>query len=110
MTVTAARDRVLYHLPRVYGRYVTATNPDLDTILTYRVVSRDPATSTVFAESPRTGLLVAVTRTGTKVTDGQVRVRIEYATDTGDAAGTLQFGPRRIRGRAPADLFPEETR
>src|SRR3954468_2141679 len=65
----------------------------------------------VYVQGRRTNLLGMVTRTGTADVRGkgaQVRVRFRFATDTGDAAGTLSFGPASTRhagGVAPRVLF-----
>jgi len=60
---------------------------------------------TVYGRSRRTNLVVAVTRTGERVSNGQVRVRIDFPRDTGDLAGTLAFDAGHIGGRAPRNLF-----
>lgn len=54
-----------------------------------------------------TGFFVRIVKTGQKVRrDGQVRVRIEVARDTGDRAGTLAFGDAEtFGGVAPEAAF-----
>lgn len=47
---------------------------------------------TGYARSGRTGQVVRFVQTGRAVKQDQLRCRIEFATDTGDAAGTLAFG------------------
>lgn len=62
----------------------------------------------VYAIGRRLGNLVLVTRTGVTLARGkgpQVRVRISFARDTGDAAGTLSFDAGHIGGVAPRVLF-----
>lgn len=74
----------------------------------YRVVAR--VGGEVYARGARHNNLVRVVRTGRKVSrDNLVRVRIEFARDLGDAAGTLCFGDAdHASGRADFRLFPEE--
>jgi hypothetical protein len=61
----------------------------------------------VFVESLRIGSLARLVKTGEKISStGRVRVRIEFATDLGDAQGTLSFGEGEcIGGLAQALLF-----
>jgi hypothetical protein len=64
--------------------------------------------SSFWAISDNLKLLVLVTRTGTVPVRGkgdQVRVRINFPTDTGDAAGTLSFDGEYAGGVAPRVLF-----
>jgi hypothetical protein len=60
------------------------------------------------AGSASAGLVLLVTRTGSADVRGkgaQVRVRIDFPRDTGDAAGTLAFDADSIGGVAPRVLF-----
>jgi hypothetical protein len=92
-TIRAAR--------RYTGRYATAdTGAHLNVVAT-----GTPAGPIV--EAVHTGALARLVQTGRKIDrHGQVRVRIEFARDTGDLAGTLDFGGTKVGGRVPADVFP----
>lgn len=62
----------------------------------------------LWAISDTLRLIVLVTRTGSVPVRGkgdQVRVRINFPTDTGDARGTLRFDGEHIGGVAPRVLF-----
>jgi hypothetical protein len=62
----------------------------------------------LWAISDTLKLVVLVTRTGSVPVRGkgdQVRVRINFPTDMGDAAGTLRFDGEHIGGVAPRVLF-----
>jgi hypothetical protein len=62
----------------------------------------------LWAISHTLNVIVMVTRTGEVPVRGrgdQVRVRINFPTDTGDAAGTLRFDGEHIGGLAPRVLF-----
>lgn len=61
----------------------------------------------IFVESVRLGCLARVVQTGKRIDlGGQVRVRIEFAADLGDAEGTLSFGEGdHIGGKAQAYVF-----
>lgn len=60
---------------------------------------------TVFAWSRNTGMVCAVTRTGKRETNGQVRVRVTFPKDLGDTTGLLSFNESHTGGVAPARLF-----
>ena len=60
---------------------------------------------TVYGRSRRTGVVVAVTRTGERVNNGQVRVRIDFPRDLGGVAGPLAFDAGHLGGGAPRALF-----
>lgn len=79
--------------------YVTA-----DTDATFAVTGRiDDA---LVVRGLRTNVIGRVVRTGDRVhRGGQVRVRIEFARDPGDVAGTLVFDHDAVGGRAPRVLF-----
>jgi hypothetical protein len=103
----ATRDAVLAtRTASLAGYTVTA-----DSGARYGVLGPVPGdASSVYAVSPSTGMLVMVTRTGSVPVRGkgdQVRMRVAYAHDTGDAAGTLAFRPlsRDSGGVAPRVLF-----
>lgn len=101
-TLTATRDAILT-APRAstHRTYVSTDTAGW----VYEVVGA-AAPGQVFARSERTGLLVLVTRTGrVRNARGLVRVRVDFPTDTGDAAGTLAFDGGHVGGHAPADLF-----
>lgn len=105
---TATRDEVLATRTGSLAGY-TATS---DARAPYRVLGPVPGNGdAVYAQSLRHGNLVMVTRTGTVHVPGrgeQVRVRIAFALDTGDAAGTLAFltAPAHTTGGvAPRVLF-----
>jgi hypothetical protein len=60
------------------------------------------------AGKPSEGLVLLVTRTGDVDVRGrgaQVRVRIDFPRDTGDAGGTLAFDADHIGGVAPRVLL-----
>lgn len=60
----------------------------------------------IFATSERTGIVIAVLRTGTKRRDGLLRVKIHFPIDTMDVHGTLDFDAgMKVGGRANACLF-----
>lgn len=106
MTTTATRDEILSTgAGSLAGFGVTS-----DTDVTYAVIGAVPGDSdSVYARSLRTGQLIKATRTGNANVRGrgeQVRVRIAFAEDTGDAAGTLAFSQAGgIGGIAPRMLF-----
>ena len=86
--------------PEPSSRYATADNGVMWEVLG----SADDRT--VYAISDRTGTVVTVTVTGDRLIRGQqVRVRIDFPRDTGDAAGTLVFDAGYVGGVAPRDLF-----
>ena len=103
-TTTVTRDAILEtSTGSLHGYSVTA-----DAGQSYAVIG--PAgPDVIYGVSRRTNLLVRVVRTGTANVRGkgeQVRVRIEFARDTGDAAGTLAFEPILSGGGvAPRVLF-----
>ena len=100
---TATRDEVLASRTGSLASYSVTS----DVGVTYAVLG--PAgPDAVYALSPRTGLAVRVVRTGVTLVRGkgpQVRVRLEFPRDTGDAAGTLSFDAGKIGGVAPRVLF-----
>lgn len=108
MPVIATRDSVLdSHCIRLTN-YV-ATSDNTASLSQYLVIGPVPGVrGAVFAKGLRHGNLVTVTRTGTSFVRGkgaQVRCRISFARDTGDAAGTLAFDADHIGGVAPAHVF-----
>lgn len=81
------------------GRYATSDKGGL-----FDVIAFLPQGAIV--RGRRTGVLGLLRRTGHTVRrDGQTRVQIFFARDTGDVAGTLSFGESTTRGVAPADVF-----
>lgn len=105
-TFTATRDAILATRTGSLADY-SATS---DTVASYAVLGPVPGhADSVFVVGRRLGNLAMVTRTGTVPVRGrgdQVRVRIVFPTDTGDAAGTLAFtGLDSIGGVAPRVLF-----
>jgi hypothetical protein len=80
-----------------------------DTDATYAVIGPVPGDADrVYVRGHRHGNLALVTRTGRADVRGrgrQVRVRIAFARDTGDVAGTLAFDAGEIGGVAPRVLF-----
>ena len=103
-TTTATRDRILgsrtgeFDVVRVTSEQGTSY-----------IVLGPAAPDAVWAIAPVTGILLRVQRTGTANVRGkgeQVRARFEFATDTGDAAGTLAFDRSfSVAGVAPRALF-----
>ena len=106
--------------------YVLATRDDVTTsgdagsyastdarICAYRVLGPVPGQAdSRFIASMGTsfdgfGTVGMITRTGSRITRGEVRVRFDFAVDTGDVAGTLEFGGEgeHCGGTAPAYLF-----
>lgn len=76
-----------------HGRYFSA-----DTGASFDVIAQTPVGPIV--RGVRTGALGRVVRTGNRVDySGQVRARIEFARDSGDAIGTLTFDGDRVGGR-----------
>lgn len=102
-TFTATRDEVFASRTGSLASYSVTS----DAGVTYDVIG--PAgPDTLYAISPRTSLVVRVVRTGVTLVRGkgpQVRVRVEFPRDTGDAAGTLAFDAGKIGGVAPRVLF-----
>jgi hypothetical protein len=104
----ATRDEILASRTGSLADY-SATS---DALAYYAVLGPVPGNpDAVYATGRRHENLVMVTRTGTmhvRNRGAQVRVRILFATDTGDAAGTLAFGGRdgeHAGGVAPSVLF-----
>lgn len=111
-THLATRDAILAARTGSLADY-SATS---DAVASYAVLGPVPGRAdAVYAVGRRFSNLVLVTRTGTADVRGrgaQVRVRISFGQDTGDAAGTLAFDvpagePRggHIGGVAPRVLF-----
>lgn len=102
-THTATRDAILATRTGSLSGYWVTSNPGA----AYAVLG--PAgPDAVYAMSPRTGNIVHVVRTGVVDVRGkgrQVRVRVEFPTDTGDAAGTLAFDGGHTGGIAPRVVF-----
>lgn len=104
---SATRDEVLATRTGSLATYCATS----DTHATYWVLGPVPGNGdAVYAYGNRHQNLVMVTRTGTALVKGkgpQVRVRIDFAVDNGDANGTLAFGTRGqyIGGVAPKVLF-----
>lgn len=96
-TIDAIRDAGTF--PR-FGATITATAASFD------ITTTPDADGAVFGRGRATGQVVRIVRTGRAVRrDGQVTVAVQFATDTGDAAGTLSFD-REVRGAvAPAAAF-----
>lgn len=64
----------------------------------------------VIVRARRTGALARIVQTGSKVRrDGQVRIRMEFARDTGDQAGTLAFDDTKTGGLVPAEVFDQAS-
>lgn len=94
MTITPVThvtlDAILFDAPRApYGWVVVGDNGAL-----YDVICNiDDA---LYVRGARHGNIARVIRTGNSTVRagglGQVRARIDFAEDTGDAAGTLEFG------------------
>ena len=102
-THTATRDAILATRTASLRGYVVTSDPGAF----YDVLGPE-ADGAVYAISPRTGLVVRVVRTGVVSVRGrgdQVRVRVEFPTDTGDAAGTLAFDGGHVGGVATRVLF-----
>jgi hypothetical protein len=104
MAHTATRDAILATRTGSLADYaVTGDNAAI-----YRVLGPVPGSPDATYGVGRFGNLCLVTRTGTADVRGrgaQVRVRIAFAQDTGDAAGTLAFDGEHIGGVAPRVLF-----
>jgi hypothetical protein len=101
--ITATRDEIL--ASRTSGLVSYRVTSDMLAGYTPIGVRDD---RTLWAISDTLQLLVLVTRTGEAMVRGkgdQVRVRIDFPRDTGDAAGTLAFGAEHIGGVAPRVLF-----
>jgi hypothetical protein len=105
MTHTATRDEILNCSTAILQGY-TATS---DTLASYGVIGPVPGNvDAIYVQGHRHRNLAMVTRTGRTPVRGrgrQVRVRISFARDTGDAAGTLAFDAEHIGGVAPMSLF-----
>jgi hypothetical protein len=108
MTHTATRDAILASRTGSLADY-SATS---DALGSYAVLGPVPGRpDAVYAIGRRHDNLVMVTRTGrvhVKHRGAQLRVRILFAHDAGDAAGTLAFGGLdgdHTGGVAPAVLF-----
>jgi len=107
-THTATRADVLATRTGSLATYYVTTDAGID----YRVLGVVPGTPdrlyAIAYGGASEGLVVHVTRTGRVPVRGrgdQVRVRVEYPRDTGDAAGTLAFDADHIGGVAPRVLF-----
>jgi hypothetical protein len=108
MTRTATRDEILATRTGSLADYSVTS----DMVASYEVIGPVPGdASRIYARGRRLQNLVMVTRTGFANVKGrgdQIRVRIDFATDTGDAAGTLAFGGpggEHVGGVAPRVLF-----
>ena len=107
MTAThlATRDEILATRTGSLSSYSASS----DTDASYAVLGPVPGDpDRVYAIGRRHDNLVLVTRTGSANVRGrgaQVRVRITFARDTNDAAGTLAFDADHIGGVAPRVLF-----
>ena len=101
MTATITRDAIFLDRERLDGKRALAIT---DSNGAYDVLSRESA-DVVFVIGGRTGLVARVTRTGSRVTRGCVRVRFDFPRDTGDLAGTLAFDAGKCGGVAPAWQF-----
>lgn len=104
-TYTATRDAILATRTGSLADY-SATSEIGASYAVLGPVPGDPGS--VYAYGRRFDNLVMVTRTGTALVRGrgdQVRVRIMFAIDTGDAAGTLAFDGGYASGVAPRVLF-----
>jgi hypothetical protein len=108
-THRATRDEVLASRTGSLADYSVTS----DTGASYAVLGPVPGDpNRVYAQGRRHNNLALVTRTGAVLVRGQVRVRIDFATDTGSLAGTLSFGPDasaenagHTGGLAPRVLF-----
>jgi hypothetical protein len=99
------RDEIIFGAPRApFGEFVKGDNGSV-----YNVVCH--IGDTLYVAGPH-GNLARVTRTGnatvSRVSDmGEVRARLDFATDTGDAAGTISFGDgEHIGGTVSRRLLP----
>jgi hypothetical protein len=99
------RDAILLDSDRApFGQFVKGDNGAI-----YNVVTR--VGDELFVAGPH-GNLARVTRTGNRTVSrmdytGEVRARIDFAEDTGDAAGTLAFGEgEHIGGTVSRRLLP----
>jgi hypothetical protein len=105
VTHTATRDEILATRTGSLADYSVTS----DALASYAVLGPVPGDGTsVYAIGRAHQNLVLVTRTGTVAVrnrGAQVRVRISFAIDTGDAAGTLAFDGTRTGGVAPRVLF-----
>ena len=104
--LTAIRDEILATRTGSLSSY-SATS---DALGYYSVIGPVPGdTDSVYAVGTRGNNLVMVTRTGTvpvRNRGDQLRVRIMFARDLGDAAGTLGFrADDSVGGVAPRVLF-----
>ena len=101
-SVAITRDEILGTCdPKVYGHYYFTG----DSGVGYSMLSFSDGEG--YAISNVTGLVVRVLRTGQKPHGAQVRARIVFPVDTGDAAGTLVFDPKandHIGGAISSDL------
>jgi hypothetical protein len=108
-THTATRDEVLASRTGSLADYsVTADNGVQWAVLGPVPGERDRIYARAYAGTAATGLVLLVTRTGVTLVRGkgpQVRVRLDFPRDTGDAAGTLAFDADHIGGVAPRVLF-----
>jgi hypothetical protein len=105
---TATRDAVLATRTGSLASYGVTT----DRGVFYRTLGPVPghgdAAYAIADAGASAGLVVLVTRTGHVDVRGrgrQVRVRVDYPRDTGDAAGTLAFDAGHVGGVAPRVLF-----
>lgn len=91
---------------------VSATGAEYDVIST-------TGDGSAYGISHRTGLVVRIVPTGTKMDSrGWVTCRVDFPVDTGDAAGTLEFrkrthdtengGAASVKGYAPSSMFLSE--
>jgi hypothetical protein len=103
---SATRDEILATRTGSLADY-SATSDALGYYAVLGPVPGDP--DSVYATGRRGNNLVMVTRTGTvhvRNRGAQLRVRIQFARDLGDAAGTLGFWAcDSVGGVAPAVLF-----
>ena len=80
----------------------------------WQIVARNVADDdheVLYGISENTGNVVRIVRTGNVVDRNKmVRVRIEFSTDTGDAAGTIAFdSANRVGGAVNIGAFPWGT-
>ena len=93
------------HSERYTGMFFTGDNGVLFEVL---ATADNPANVGPLVRASRTRTLGRLVQTGTKITRGQVRARLEFAVDTGDVEGTLEFGTGEVlHGLTRAEVFEQ---
>jgi hypothetical protein len=107
---TITRDDALIDDPSFSGLSRFLITSDAGAVFTPRARLDADTFYAVGAYGASRGLVVRVTRSGSRVKRNQLRVRIDFPRDTGDVAGTLAFGDAgHIGGWARAEFFPGGT-